>query len=97
VVEAGLGHRAESNDARRRCIEVAEPDVYGSPSYDVKFFEAAALLGDTDDALDRLEDILSKPSEYYHPGWFRILPTCDPIRDDPRFDEILAKHQDQTF
>jgi serine/threonine protein kinase/tetratricopeptide (TPR) repeat protein len=97
VVEAGLGNRAASNDARKRCIAVAEPDVYGSPAYDAKFFEAAALLGDTDDALDRLDALLSKPSEFYHPGWFRILPTCDPLRDDPRFEQILAKHENETF
>jgi tetratricopeptide (TPR) repeat protein len=97
AAEAGLGNREASEQAREKCMEVAEPDLYGDHQYYYKFFEAAVLLGDTDDALNRLEEILSRPAEMLHPGYMKIDPMCDPLRDHPRFDEIIGKHENEKF
>jgi TolB-like protein/Flp pilus assembly protein TadD len=97
VAEAGLGNRADADAARARCLEVADPDVYGDPAYYEKFFTADVLLGNHDEALDRLDALLSRPSELFHPGYFTLEPVCDPLRDDPRFGEILARHDGERF
>jgi hypothetical protein len=97
AVEAGLGNREASDAARERCLEVADPDVYGDPAYYMKFFTASVLLGDNDNAFEQLDALLSRPSENYHPGFFKIEPVCDPLRDDPRFQAIIARHEGETF
>jgi TolB-like protein len=97
VVEAGLGNRDASTAAREKCLAVAEPDVYGDPAYHEKFIGASIILGDTDDALDLLDAVLSRPSENLHPGFWKLEPLCDPLRDNPRFQQIIAKHENEKF
>ena len=45
-----------------------------------------------DEALEALRELLrvSFPGEYT-PAYIRLHPGVDPIRDDPRFEEILGQ------
>ncbi len=50
------------------------------------------VLGETEAALDRLEQMLSVPSELTPTG-LRLDPTWDPLRDHPSFQALLEKYE----
>ncbi len=48
-----------------------------------------AMVGEYDAAIDRLESLLAVPSNTSVP-MLRIDPVWDPLRDDPRFQQLVA-------
>ncbi|MGB6369287.1 MAG: tetratricopeptide repeat protein, partial [Thermoanaerobaculia bacterium] len=51
------------------------------------------MVGEHDTALDLIEDLLSIPSQVSVP-WLQVDPTWDPVRDHPRFQQLLVKHRE---
>ncbi len=51
-----------------------------------------AMVGEYDAAIDRLESLLAVPSITAVP-MLRIDPLWDPLRDNPRFQALLAKYE----
>ena len=49
------------------------------------------FLGDYDNALDEFETLLSVPS-YFSTHWLRADPLLAPLRDHPRFQQLLEKY-----
>ncbi len=49
------------------------------------------MVGEHDAAIDRLESLLAVPSNTAVPG-LRIDPTWNPLREQPRFQAMLAKY-----
>jgi hypothetical protein len=45
------------------------------------------LTGEPEQALDQLEPLLRVPF-YLSPGWLRVDPTFDPLRNHPRFRKL---------
>jgi tetratricopeptide (TPR) repeat protein len=102
---AGLGRTAEAVQEARRAMELASPASQGrrggtgrGPGGDhataamggaVEVFAAA---GEIDAALDLLELLFSMPAgrEVTVP-FLRVWPGFDPLRGDPRFDELLVR------
>jgi TolB-like protein/Flp pilus assembly protein TadD len=50
-----------------------------------------ALVGETDAAIDELENLLAVPG-WFSVSWLRTNPRFDLLRDDPGFQELLEKH-----
>ncbi len=50
------------------------------------------MVGEYDATIDRLESLLAVPSITAVPG-LRIDPTWEPLRDQPRFQALLAKYE----
>ena len=47
------------------------------------------LTGEPDRALDQLEPLLGMPY-YITPGWLKVDPAFDPLRQHPRFMKLVA-------
>ncbi len=88
---AGLGDAASAVAEGQRgiAIQSSAVDPFEGPSREESLARIYALLGDADGAipiLQRLAKIFA-PTEIT-PGLLRLDPVWDPIRDDPRFQEL---------
>jgi len=50
------------------------------------------LLDDYDQALDRLEEVLSVPA-YFSTAWMQADPLLAPLRNHPRFQALIIKYE----
>ena len=50
------------------------------------------IIGEYDAAVDQLEELLAADSPVTLP-WLKADPTWDPLRDNPRFQQLLAGTQ----
>jgi hypothetical protein len=89
---AGLGRR---NDALREArwlqeSEVYRDDAYSGPNVAEARAQILAQVSDTEGALDEIERLLGGPS-YVTVHTLRLDPLWDPLRDNPRFQALVAK------
>jgi len=91
---AGLGRTPEAVRAARRAMELAPiasrtGDAMAAMAGAVEVF---ARVGEIDAALDLLELLFSMPAgrETSIP-FLRVWPGFDPLRSDPRFEELLTR------
>lgn len=91
MVDAALGSKEQAVAEGRRASEllpVTEDAITGADI--LKHLAIAyAWCGDKDRALEKLSDLSSIPSDVNY-GILRLDPMWDSLRDDPRFDRILA-------
>jgi hypothetical protein len=87
---AYLGEKAAAMKAGERGISLvqARGDGYTGPYLHHQLMRIYILAGATDKALDQLEALLQMPY-FLSPGWFRIDPTFDPLRQHPRFRKLV--------
>ncbi len=87
---AYLGRRADALREGRRGMELMpiSRDGYFGPYIQLQMVRIYLLLGEREKALDQLEPLLRVPF-YISPSWLRIDPTFDPLRNDPRFRQLL--------
>ena len=52
--------------------------------------------GNTDEAFDYLEEVLSIPS-YHSTAWIEADPLWEEVRVHPRYKEVIAKYKDIEF
>jgi hypothetical protein len=91
---AGLGREADAvreGELAVRMAPVGRDPVWGR-NYILHMAEIYVMTGDHEKAIDMLERLVSVVAEYT-PHLLRLDPTWDPLRDHPRFQALLAKHE----
>ena len=91
VARAYLGQKAEAvRDGERglALLPVAK-DAYLGPYIQHQLARIYLRVGEPEKALDQLEPLLKIPY-YLSPGWLRIDPEWTPLRENPRFQRLVA-------
>jgi serine/threonine-protein kinase len=88
---AYLGRGPEAIAAGERGMGLAPiaRDAWSGPYNQHQLVRIHLLLGNRDRALELLPPLLTVPYAL-SPGWLRVDPTFDPLRDDPRFEKLVG-------
>jgi len=94
LIDAALGRKEEALREGRRAIELSpvEKDSLNGSQMLVYFAMIAAWAGDKETALQYLAANAQSPGGYQVAtyGALKLLPFWDPLRGDPRFEQIVA-------
>jgi eukaryotic-like serine/threonine-protein kinase len=92
VAEAGLGQNEEALRHAHHAAELLPPsvDAVAGPMCEMRLAQVLAMTGDRDGAFDKLGKLVKLPFSLNH-GDLKLNPMWDDLRDDPRFDRILAE------
>jgi TolB-like protein/DNA-binding winged helix-turn-helix (wHTH) protein/Tfp pilus assembly protein PilF len=90
LIDAGLGRKEEALREGRRAIELmpVEKDALGGVSVIKYLAMIAAWAGEKDLACEQLAVAIRNPSRLSY-GQLKLLPFWDPLRGEPRFDQIV--------
>jgi TolB-like protein/Tfp pilus assembly protein PilF len=91
LIDAALGRKEQALREGRRAVELlpVEKDAYGSSDMIKYLAMIAAWVGDKDLACEQLAIVIRRPSTLSY-GQLKLLPFWDPLRGDPRFEQIVA-------
>jgi serine/threonine-protein kinase len=92
LIDAGLGRKEEALREGKRAVELVPPEkdaLDGAAA--IKYLAMiAAWVGDNDLAFEQLTTAIHTPSGLSY-GQLKLLPFWDPLRNDPRFEEIIEE------
>jgi TolB-like protein/class 3 adenylate cyclase/Tfp pilus assembly protein PilF len=91
-VYAGLGEKDNALEQARRAIADYANDALSKPFAEQSLAIAQAQCGDIDSAIAALPHLLEVPNGETR-GDLRISPMWDPLRNDPRFQKLVAEEQ----
>jgi serine/threonine-protein kinase len=94
VAYAGLGDatRAVAEGQKGMTLQPTSEDPFEGPEREEQMAQIYALLGNADEAIPILQRWIQVPSgTSITPTLLRIDPIWDPIRNDPRFQELAAE------
>ncbi|MEO7987020.1 MAG: hypothetical protein ABI766_10840, partial [Gemmatimonadales bacterium] len=93
VTLAYLGRRDEAMREGQRSLELLplDKDAFAAPYNQHLVVRICILTGQQDKAIDLLEPLLQRPY-YLSPGWLRIDPNFDPLRNNPRFQKLMKEN-----
>jgi adenylate cyclase len=91
LIDAGLGRRGEALREARRAVELVPVTKDSLNGADMIQYSAivAAWVGEKDLAFQNLTKAMQLPG-YLSYGRLKLRPWYDPLRGDPRFDQIVA-------
>lgn len=93
ICYAGLGRKEDAIREGKLAVQlypISKDALIGS-QYVETLTQIYVMVGDYDAALDQLDYLLSIPSQI-SVGWIRIDPRWDPLRNIPRFQELMKKY-----
>jgi eukaryotic-like serine/threonine-protein kinase len=87
---AYLGRKAEAVREGQLAVQLTPPsrNAYRAPYMQHQLARIYLLVGEPERALDTLEPLLRIPY-FLSPGWLRVDPTFDPLRNNPRFRRLV--------
>jgi non-specific serine/threonine protein kinase len=95
IIYAGLGMKEKAIRSAKKAVEL-EPiskNTLLAPGRHKDLAYVYSMVGEYDKALDEIELLLSIP--YWFTTWdLKLSPYWDPLRDHPRFQELIAKYSD---
>jgi len=106
LVAMGLGDKATALALSEQAMNVLplDKDAVDGPAPIEVFARMTAQMGEPDRAIAALQKLLSIPSEGalasrvpLTPALLRLDPMFDPLRNDPRFQKILASPEPKTL
>jgi TolB-like protein/Tfp pilus assembly protein PilF len=86
---AGLGEKEKALEQAHRAVEEYANDGWVKPDAEGALAQIQARFGDVDSAIAALPHLLQVPAGIT-PADLRFNPFWDPLRNDPRFQKILA-------
>jgi TolB-like protein len=91
LIDAGLGRKEEALRKGRRAVELlpVQKDAINGPLMIEYLAMIATWAGDNDLACEQLAFVTARPSPVSY-GQLKLLPFWDPLRNDPRFEKIVA-------
>jgi TolB-like protein/Tfp pilus assembly protein PilF len=91
LIDAGLGKKADALREGRRAVDLlpVERDALVGADMIYGFAIICAWLGENDLAFEQLATATHRPGELSY-GNLKLHPFWDPLRDDPRFDKVVA-------
>ena len=91
LIDAGLGRKEEALREGRRAVELlpVEKDAPHGVGMVKSLAMIAAWIGDKDLACEQLAIAIRGPSNLSY-GQLKLMPFWDPLRGDPRFEQIVA-------
>jgi tetratricopeptide (TPR) repeat protein len=91
MIDAGLGRKEEALKEGRRACELMPPskDALDGVALAVNLAQIYVWTGEKDLAIAQLEAVERLPT-YLTYGLLKLQPIWDPLRDDPRFEQIVA-------
>ena len=94
LIEAGLGNKEEALRLGRRAIELLplEKDYIRGVYMIAHLAIIAAWVGEADLAIEQMRLFEKLTPAGFHYGNLKLNPMWDPLRGDPRFEEIVAAH-----
>ena len=92
VAEAALGQNEDALRHARQAAEMLPPsvDAVAGPMCEIRLAQVLAVTGDRDGAFNKLGKLVKLPFGL-NSGDLKLNPMWDDLRDDPRFDRILAE------
>jgi TolB-like protein/Tfp pilus assembly protein PilF len=92
LIDAAVGRKEEALREGRRAVELlpVEKDALQGAAMVKYLAMIAAWVGEKDLACEQLAIALRRPGDLSH-GQLKLMPFWDPLRGDPRFEQILLE------
>jgi serine/threonine-protein kinase len=97
IAYAGLSRKEEAIREGKQAAELnpVSKDAYWGPYYVFSLAQIYVMVGEYDAALDQIEYLLSIPSFILSVPLLRLDPRWDPLREYPRFKQLLEKYSEK--
>jgi tetratricopeptide (TPR) repeat protein len=97
IAYAGLGRKEEAIREGKRAVELRpiSLDAIDGPGLIGNLALIHTMVGEHDAALDQIDHLLSIPSGF-SVGILELDPSWDPLRNHPRYQEIVKKYSSST-
>jgi serine/threonine-protein kinase len=94
IVWAGLGHKEDAIREGKLAVELypVSKDAYSGPDFVFYLARIYMMVGEYEEALDKIEYLLSIPSSTLSVPLLRLDPRWDPLREHPRFKRLLEEN-----
>ena len=94
VALAQLGREAEALSEAEQAVRLKSHDAYTGPPNLQIYAMVEVVLGHRREAIDRLEQLLSKPyRSAISTAELRLDPVWDPLRGEPAFEDLLRRFE----